>query len=179
MKEKIITAKGKKKSLSKFKQNMKRENEAVNNLEAAGYNCSRALVGTKPCGVFKMEKVTGADYSDPNVRAHLSHHVGSYESWQEAAEALGIDKTQKTATRRTAPKQKTPRPNPFAGADDIYVTKNKIVVTNKKNTRTKRGFKQITQTKYYEQNDSNTRLLKKAKRNTVRVGRTGNNYRTV
>ena len=84
--------------------------------------------------------------------------------------------------RKTSPstrKQKAPRPNPFAGADDIYITKNKIVVTNTKNTRTKRGFKQTTQTKYYEQNDSNTRLLKKANRNTVRVGRTGNVYRTV
>lgn len=86
----------------------------------------------------------------------------------------------KTSPRSTSTqKQKAPRPNPFAGADDIYLTPNKIAVTTTKNTRTTRGFKQTRQTKYYEQNDCNTRLLKKANRNTVRVGRTGNNYRTV
>lgn len=86
----------------------------------------------------------------------------------------------KTSPRSTSTrKQKAPRPNPFASADDIYLTPNKIAVTTTKNTRTMRGFKQTRQTKYYEQNDSNTRLLKKANRNVVRVGRTGNNYRTV
>ena len=76
-------------------------------------------------------------------------------------------------------RQKSPRPNPFEGKVDIYLTKSKIVVTSTKNSRSKRGFKQTKQTKYYEQNDSNTRLLKKANRTTVRVGRTGNIYRTV
>ena len=94
----------------------------------------------------------------------------------------------KIVTKRTAPKmkgttsthkQKAPRPNPFDGKVDIYITKSKIVVTSTKNTRTKRGFNQTKQTKYYEQNDSNMRLLKKANRNTVRVGRTSNVYRTV
>ena len=84
--------------------------------------------------------------------------------------------------RKSSPstkKQKALRPNPFEGAKDIYTTKNKIAVTKTKNTRTKRAFKQTNQTKYYEQNDSNLLLLKKAGHNTVRVGRTGNVYRTV
>lgn len=114
------------------------------------------------------------------------------EKAKRNAELLGFDMTikkvkpkkeqkmKKTSPRTTSTqKQKAPRPNPFAGADDIYLTPNKIAVTTTKNTRTKRGFKQTRQTKYYEQNDCNTQLLKKANRNVVRVGRTGNNYRTV
>lgn len=73
--------------------------------------------------------------------------------------------------------ERTPRPNPFSGADDIYVTKNKIAVTKTQNTRAKRSFKKTTQTKYYEQNDGNLRLLKQATGDTVRVGRTGNKYK--
>ena len=83
----------------------------------------------------------------------------------------------RNTTRQNA--NKTMRPNPFAVAGDIYLTPNKIAVTTTKNVRTKRGFKKTTQTKYYEQNDSNKRLLKSAKISTVRVGRTGNNYRQV
>lgn len=71
---------------------------------------------------------------------------------------------------------KTSRPNPFTGADDIYLTKNKIAVTTTTNASSKRGHTQIKKTKYYAQNASNIRLLKKAKGNTARVGRTGNNY---
>lgn len=82
--------------------------------------------------------------------------------------------------RKTSPstqKQKAPRPNPFAGADDIYATKNKIAVTTTINRKTKRGFSKLTKTKYYEQNSTNARLLRKANRNTVRVGRTGTTFK--
>ncbi len=71
------------------------------------------------------------------------------------------------------------RPNPFAGAKDIYLTKNKIAVTTTTNTSAKRSYKTVTQTKYYEQNPSNMKLLKAAGGGTVRVGRTGNNYKQV
>ncbi len=88
-------------------------------------------------------------------------------------------KNKKPSSTSSPKKEKKLRPNPFAGKADIYLTPNKIAVTVTRNVRTKRGFSQTKQTKYYEQNDCNTRLLKKANRNVVRVGRTGNNYRTV
>lgn len=90
-----------------------------------------------------------------------------------------IMKNKKPSSTSSPKKEKKLRPNPFAGKADIYLTPNKIAVTVTRNVRTKRGFSQTKQTKYYEQNDCNTRLLKKANRNVVRVGRTGNNYRTV
>ena len=69
------------------------------------------------------------------------------------------------------------RPNPFEGADDTYVTKNKIAVTRTKNSKAKRGFTKTTQTKYYEQNESNLKLLKAAQGDTVRVGRKGTGFK--
>lgn len=72
-----------------------------------------------------------------------------------------------------------PRPNPFADADDIYVTKNKIAVTKTKKTSAKRGYTKTTQTKYYAQNDSNLKQLKAAQGDTVREGRKGNNYKRI
>lgn len=72
-----------------------------------------------------------------------------------------------------------PRPNPFEGADDIYVTKNKIAVTKTKKSSAKRGYTKTTQTKYYAQNDSNLKQLKAVKGDTVRVGRKGNNYKRI
>lgn len=72
-----------------------------------------------------------------------------------------------------------PRPNPFAGAEDIYVTKNKIAVTKTKKTSAKRGYAKTTQTKYYEQNDSNLKLLKSAQGDTVRVGRKSTKYKKI
>ena len=75
--------------------------------------------------------------------------------------------------------EKTLRPNPFEGADDIYQTKNKIAVTKTKNKRTKRGFTKTTQTKYYAQNDSNLKLLKKAQGDAVRVGRKGTQIKRI
>ena len=74
-------------------------------------------------------------------------------------------------------KDKPLRPNPFAGADDTYVTKNKIAVTKTKNSKAKRGFTKTTQTKYYEQNESNLKLLKAAQGDTVRVGRKGTGFK--
>ena len=69
-----------------------------------------------------------------------------------------------------------PRPDPFVNADDVYLTKNKIAGTKTTTTSAKRGYTKKTQTKYYERNQSNMRRLKKAKGDTVRIGRTGNNY---
>lgn len=60
------------------------------------------------------------------------------------------------------PGKKKTRPNPFADADDIYITKNKIAVTKTKKTSAKRGYTKTTQTKYYAQNDSNLKQLKAA-----------------
>lgn len=111
------------------------------------------------------------------------------EKSKRNAELLGFEMTiKKTKTKKTKRMKKTAhspttskklRPNPFAGADDVYVTKYKIAVTRTRNRRTKRGFSQTKQTKYYEQNSDNLKLLKAAKGNTVRVGRKGINYRTV
>lgn len=78
--------------------------------------------------------------------------------------------------KKTTP---APAPNPFTIADDIYLTPNKIAVTKSTNRKTPRGFTKVTKTKYYAQNDSNIRKLKKAKGNTVRVGRTGTNYKGI
>ncbi len=74
---------------------------------------------------------------------------------------------------------KSQRPNPFAGADDIYATKNKIAVTRTKHVKAKRGFTKTTQTKYYEQNYSNKKLLKAAQGDTVRVGRKGTGFKKI
>lgn len=76
-------------------------------------------------------------------------------------------------------KSKTTRKNPFTGASDIYLTKNKIAVTTTTNAREKRSFKKTTQTKYYVQNSDNIKQLKAAGGGTVRVGRTGNNYKNL
>lgn len=73
----------------------------------------------------------------------------------------------------------TARQNPFAGADDVYLTKNKIAVTKTTNTKSKRGFSKVTKTKYYAQNESNVRALKAAKGDTVRVGRKSINYKNL
>lgn len=76
-------------------------------------------------------------------------------------------------------KFKTARKNPFTGATDVYLTKNKIAVTTTANKREKRSFKKTTQTKYYVQNADNIKQLKAASGGTVRVGRTGNNYKNL
>ena len=69
--------------------------------------------------------------------------------------------------------------NPFTGAGDIYLTKNKIAVTNTTTSSAKRGYTKTTKTKYYAQNSANLRKLKAAKGKTVRVGRTGNRYKDI
>ncbi len=75
--------------------------------------------------------------------------------------------------------RKSTRRNPFKGASDIYLTKNKIAVTTTANKREKRSFKKTMQTKYYVQNADNIKQLKAASGGTVRVGRTGNNYKNL
>lgn len=86
-------------------------------------------------------------------------------------------KAAKPATK--APKQeKKIRPNPFAGVDDVYLTKNKIAVTKIESRSEKRGHT-TTKTKYYAQNASNLKQLKAAQGDTVRVGRTGTKYRGI
>ena len=71
------------------------------------------------------------------------------------------------------------RRNPFNGAKDLYLTKNKIAVTRTKNISAQRSHTTTEKTKYYEQNDSNIKLLKAATGGIVRVGRTGNNYKNL
>lgn len=75
--------------------------------------------------------------------------------------------------------KKKARPNPFSGAKDVYVTTNKIAVTKSKNCRTARGFTKTTQTKYYEKNKENLKLLKQAQGGAVRVGRKGTRYAAI
>ena len=75
--------------------------------------------------------------------------------------------------------KKATRKNPFAGASDIYLTKNKLAVTTTANKREKRSSKKTTKTKYYVQNADNVKQLKAASGGTVRVGRTGNNYKNL
>ena len=72
-------------------------------------------------------------------------------------------------------KAKKVRPNPFSSAEDIYLTKNKIAVTTVKEQRKNKVNKTIVKTKYYEQNDSNMRNLRKVK-TEVRRGRNGSKY---
>lgn len=84
----------------------------------------------------------------------------------------------KSKRNAKAPKQeKKIRPNPFAGVDDVYLTKNKIAVTKIESRSEKRGHTTTTKTKYYAQNASNLKQLKAAQGDTVRVGRTGTKYR--
>ena len=90
-----------------------------------------------------------------------------------------VEKARVKKQRAQEMAQKHIRPNPFEGADDIYTTKNKIAVTKTKNKRTKRGFTKTTQTKYYEQNDSNLKLLKKAQGDAVRSGRKGTQIKRI
>lgn len=80
---------------------------------------------------------------------------------------------------RLKKKNKTLTPNPFAGKKDVYLTPNKIAVTTTTSISGKRGHTKTTKTKYYQQNASNLRQLKKAQGDTVRVGRTGTNYKKI
>ena len=85
------------------------------------------------------------------------------------------EKYQSKTDRKRSETKKT-RPNPFKGANDVYLTKNKIAVTKTTNTTTKRSHTKTTQTKYYEQNPGNLKQLKSASGGTVRVGGSGNKY---
>lgn len=106
-------------------------------------------------------------------------------SIKELEEKMKKKKPQATAKKKSAEENviivevRKPRPNPFVDADDIYVTKNKIAVTRTKNSKAVRGFTKTTQTKYYEQNDSNLKLLKKAHGDAVRVGRKGTQIKRI
>lgn len=68
--------------------------------------------------------------------------------------------------------------NRFNGADDIYLTKNKIAVTTVKTERRNGVNETKVKTKYYTQNTQNMRELKK-QTNCVRVGRKGAIYKTL
>ncbi len=76
-------------------------------------------------------------------------------------------------------KNKNPKRNPFKDVKDVYLTPNKIAVTITITTTEKRGYTKIEKTKYYKRNDSNMRKLKKARGDTVRVGRTGCKYQSI
>lgn len=106
------------------------------------------------------------------------------ESAKHNGEALGYEVELKKVTIKKKDKkphkEKKPlRPDPFAHADDVYVTKNKIAVTTITKKSAKRGYTKTTQTKYYVQSAANLRKLKAARGGTVRVGRTGNKYRNI
>lgn len=77
---------------------------------------------------------------------------------------------------KTQTKQKPVRPNPFKGANDVYLTKNKIAVTRMTTKPTKRGYELTKKVKYYTKNDRNLKQLKSTVGDVVRVGRTGNRY---
>ena len=51
--------------------------------------------------------------------------------------------------------KKAARPNPFKGAKDVYLTKNKIAVVRVESKRSERGYEQTKKVKYYARNDSN------------------------
>lgn len=76
-------------------------------------------------------------------------------------------------------KSKPIRPNPFKGADDIYLTKNKIAVVSVESTSTPRGHVMVKKTKYYAQNDGNLKQLKAAQGDTIQVGRKGNKFKRI
>lgn len=78
-------------------------------------------------------------------------------------------------TKKAAPK-KTPRPNPFHCADDIYLTKNKIAVTCLTSRRTERGYELTKKVKYYVRSPGNMKQLKALHGDIVRVGKNGNKY---
>lgn len=106
----------------------------------------------------------------------------AHEEWKSCIRKLAKEKIKPAeqpkpkAAAPTAKQEKTVRPNPFAGADDIYVTKNKIAVTKTKKAKAARGFKKTTQTKYYARNRRNVKQLKAAQGDTVRDGRKGTKY---
>lgn len=73
-------------------------------------------------------------------------------------------------------KTKSPaRPNPFAKAEDIYLTKGKIAVTTVTASRQNNVNRTVVKTKYYKRNDSNMRSLRKVQKE-VRRGRNGSKY---
>lgn len=80
--------------------------------------------------------------------------------------------------QRKKSKSKTLRPNPFAGATDIYLTKNKIAVTTVKEEKKNNVNKTTVKTKYYERNDVNKRSLRKVQ-SEVRCGRNGSKYEQI
>ncbi len=75
-------------------------------------------------------------------------------------------------------RKRSVRPNPFEGAADIYLTKNKIAVTKVKEEKSNNVNKTTVTTKYYEQNDANKRSLRKVQ-SEVRNGRNGSKYKKV
>ncbi|MDE6441903.1 MAG: hypothetical protein K2L12_04005 [Clostridia bacterium] len=75
-------------------------------------------------------------------------------------------------------KQKKQSRNPFVGATDIYLTKNKIAVTTVKETKRNNVNVTTVKTKYYKRNDTNRRCLRMVQ-SEVRCGRNGSKYEKV
>ena len=82
------------------------------------------------------------------------------------------------AIKKTQTKKAT-RPNPFKGADDVYLTKNKIAVVRVESNRTERGYQTTKKVKYYAQNDGNLKQLKAAHGSKIAVGPSGNRYKNI
>lgn len=141
--------------------------------EKTKFNCSKAYIeyDTYLRDTFGVSNA----YTETNEKFFKTDE-GFIDFLEKRSRSKAKNKPKGTSSvlRAVAKKsEKTLRPNPFEGADDIYTTKNKIAVTRTKNKRTKRGYTKTTQTKYYEQNDSNLKLLKKAQGDAVRSGRKG------
>ena len=75
-------------------------------------------------------------------------------------------------------RKRSVRPNPFEGAADIYLTKNKIAVTKVKEEKSNNVNKTTVKTKYYERNDANKRSLRKVQAE-VRRGRNDDRYEKI
>ena len=75
--------------------------------------------------------------------------------------------------------KKKVRPNPFKGASDEYLTKNKIAVERNISERKKRSNINVIKTKYYTRNSGNMKLLKAAQGGKIRRGRNGTNFESI
>lgn len=145
-------------------------NEVLNKKGSSWYDSLTKIYAE---GIAEADNILKIKGTNPNRR--LNTDLKHPKTKSEAKPP----RIKKEKEQMKAKKEKNTRPNPFKGADDIYITKSKIAVTTTKHTNTKRGHKTVTQTKYYEQNESNKRLLKTASGGTVRVGRTGNKYKNL
>ncbi|MCI9406835.1 MAG: hypothetical protein HFK06_00580 [Clostridia bacterium] len=118
-----------------------------------------------------MKSASGVLYAMQNDRG---------VEWYSTSDLKGLKclTTQNKSSGAKMKKAKKQSRNPFAGATDIYLTKNKIAVTTVKEEKRNNVNVTTVKTKYYEQNDANKRILRKVK-SEVRRGRNGNKYEQI